>query len=169
KLAAAVEHVDRVAPLVRHIDVVVVVDRDTHRPGRVVVALAVFKEVGEMLFFTRSAELHLVAVHPEIVFAAPVGGVQDAAFAEAHRLDIVEAGATRRAAPDGMAPVKDPSTRDRCQRHGFLHSITYSPAGFPAAVRALLVVTGPPAGWPGGRAVAAGLSSSDRPALRTCR
>src|SRR5256885_8847536 len=75
-----------------------------------------------------------IYVHAEIVFVAPVGGIDDAAFAEAHRLYVIEAGASRRAAPNGMAPIVDPSTRNRCQRHSFLHQLTCPPSGIPEAI-----------------------------------
>ena len=136
---------------------VVVVDRDPKRPGAMPVPFAVFEKVGDQFFFARTAELHLVDVHPEIVFVAPIGGIDDAAFAEAHRLYVVEAGAPRRAAPDGMAPIVDPSTRDRCQRHNFLHSITCQPTGIPEALAyAVVPLPSLPAVVATGRRAAAG-------------
>ena len=113
---------------------VVVVDGDAERPRAMPVPFAVFEKVGDQFFFARTAELHLVDVHAEIVFVAPVGGIDDAAFAEAHRLYVIEAGASRRAAPNGMAPIVDPSTRNRCQRHSFLHQLTCPPSGIPEAI-----------------------------------
>ena len=96
---------------------IVVVDGNLERPGAFAVTLAVFAKVGDMLFFTRTAELHLVDVHPEIVLVASIGGVEDAVLSEAHRLHIVEARAARSVAPDGMASIVDPSFRNRSERH----------------------------------------------------
>ena len=117
EITAAVEHRDRVCPVVRHVDVVVVVDRDPERPSAISLAFAVFAKIGDVLFFAGAAELHLVDVHPEIIFVAAVGGIENAVFAEAHRLNIIEPRAAGGVAPDGMAPIKHPSFRDRGERH----------------------------------------------------
>src|SRR6266852_2404633 len=42
EFAAAVEHGDRVLPVIRHVDVVVVIDRDAERPRAIPFAFAVF-------------------------------------------------------------------------------------------------------------------------------
>ena len=92
-------------------------DRDAERPGGLAVALAVLEELGHQLLVARAAKLDAVHPHAEIVLVAAVGGVEVAVVAQAHRLDVVEAGARRRAAPDGVAPVIGPATNDCGKRH----------------------------------------------------
>jgi hypothetical protein len=81
------------------------------------VAVAVFAKVGEPFFLTGSTEFCFINVHPEIILIAPIGGIENAIFPKAHRLNIIEARATGCVAPDGMAPIVDASFRDRCERH----------------------------------------------------
>src|SRR5512132_2288421 len=109
KLAFAVEHGDRVVPLVRDVNMVLAVDRDAERPGRTAVPLAPLEELGEQLLFAGTADLHLVDTHPEIVLVAAIGDEGDAALREAHRLRIVEPRARLRAPPDSVAPLVDSS------------------------------------------------------------
>src|SRR5262249_7929367 len=82
-----------------------------------VVVLAVLEELGKKFFFTRPADFYLVDAHAKIVLVAAVGRVGDAALGETHRLHIIETSAGCRATSDGMAPIINPSARDRCQRH----------------------------------------------------
>jgi hypothetical protein len=96
---------------------VVVIDSDAKRPSALPVTFAVFAKIGDMLLFAGATELHFVDVHPEIILVAPVGGIEDAIFAEAHRLYVVEPRPARSVAPDGMAPIIDPSFVNRCERH----------------------------------------------------
>src|SRR6516162_3281460 len=120
ELAVAVKHGDRVGPFIRYVNLPLVVDGNTERPDAVSVAVAVFAKVGDPIFFARAAELHFVAVHPEVVFAAAVGGIEDATFVQGHGLDVIEPVASGRTAPDRMTPIKDSSARNRCQRHSLL-------------------------------------------------
>ena len=90
------EHVDPVAALV---------DGDAERPDRTCRPPRRIGELGEQLLFAGTADLDLVDPHAEIVLVAAIGDIDVAVFAQAHRLGIVEAGAVRRAAPDGMAPI----------------------------------------------------------------
>jgi hypothetical protein len=53
EFAAAVEHGDLVRPVVRDVDMVVVVDRHPERPGAGFIARAVFAKVGEPLLLAR--------------------------------------------------------------------------------------------------------------------
>ena len=91
---------------------VVVVDGNPERPSALSVALAVFAKIGDVFLFTRTAELHFVDVHPEIILVAPVGGVENAVLTETHRLDVIEARATGGITPDGMAPIVDSPFRE---------------------------------------------------------
>ena len=96
---------------------VLIVESDPHRPSRTTLSFTIFEEVGDQFFFAGTAELHLVYVHPEVVFVTSIGGVDDAIFAKAHGLNVVEPCAPGRAAPDRMAPIEDASFSDRCERH----------------------------------------------------
>ena len=87
----------------------VLADRDAERPGRLAVAFAVLEELGQQLLVAGAAELDAVHPHAEIVLVAAIGDVEVAVVAQAHRLRVVEAGAGRRATPDGMAPVIGPA------------------------------------------------------------
>src|SRR6516225_3938805 len=120
ELAVAVKHGDRVGPFIRYVNLPLVVDGNTERPDAVSVAVAVFAKVGDPIFFARAAELHFVAVHPEVVFAAAVGGIEDATFVQGHGLDVVEPVSSGGTAPDCMTPIKDSSACNRCQRHSLL-------------------------------------------------
>src|SRR5262249_49147568 len=91
--------------------------RNSERPSAMTVAVAVFAKVGEPFFFTGTAKLGFVDVHSEVILVAPIGGIENAIFPKAHRLNIIEARATSRVAPDGMAPIIDASFRHRCERH----------------------------------------------------
>src|SRR5215213_672533 len=121
ELATGVEHRDRIGPLVRAVDSVpLIVDGDAERPDRIAVTLAVFIKIVEQFLFSGATELYLVGMHPEIVFVASICGIDRAIFVKAHALDVVEPGTPGRATPDSVAPIENPSARDRCQRHGFL-------------------------------------------------
>jgi hypothetical protein len=87
----AVKHGDRVPPVVRQVNILVGVDRNSERPSAMTVAVAVFAKVGEPFFFTRTAKLGFIDVHPEVILVAPIGGIENAIFPKAHRLDVVEA------------------------------------------------------------------------------
>src|SRR3984893_14155662 len=78
KFAAAVEHRDCVRPVIRHVDMVIIVDGNPEGPSALPVALAVFEKIGDVFFFTGTAKLHFVDVHPEIILVAPVGGIENA-------------------------------------------------------------------------------------------
>src|ERR1700758_3885 len=113
EIAAAVEHGNRVPPVIRDVDMVVIVDGNPERPSALSVALAVFTKVGDMFLFAGTAELHLVDMHPEVVLVAPIGGVEVTVLIETHCLDVIETRATGGVTPDGMAPIVDSPFLDR--------------------------------------------------------
>src|SRR6516225_3836656 len=117
EFAIAVKHGDRVPPVVRQVNILLGVDRNSERPSAMTVAVAVFAKVGEPFFFTGTANLSFIDVHPEVILIAPIGGIENAIFPKAHRLNIIETRATGCVAPDGMTPIIDASFRHRCERH----------------------------------------------------
>src|SRR5208283_488654 len=118
EFAAGVNHGDRVSPVVLQVDLIpVVVDGYSERPSAMTVAVAVLAKVGEPFFFTGRTQLGFIDVHPEIILVAPIGGIENAIFPKAHRLNIIEARATGCVAPDGMAPIENASFRHCCERH----------------------------------------------------
>jgi hypothetical protein len=117
EVATAVEHGNRVSPVIRDVDVVVVVDGNPEGPSALPVAFAVFAKVGDMFFIAGTAKLHFVDMHPEIILVASIGGVEIAVFIETHCLDAIETRAADGVAPDGIAPIVNPSFVDRCERH----------------------------------------------------
>ena len=100
-----------------HVDVAVLADGDAERPNAVLVLLAVGCEFSQQLLFAGTADFDVVDAHAEIVLVAAIGDIDVAVVAQAHGLRIVESGAVRRAASDGVAPIVD-SSLDVCrQRH----------------------------------------------------
>ena len=53
----------------------------------------------------------------EVIFVTAISSVDDATFAKAHRLNVIEPRAPGRTPPDRMTPIKDASFSDRCERH----------------------------------------------------
>src|SRR4051794_23087018 len=116
-------------------------------------------------------------MHPEIVFVAPIGGINCTVFVETHTLDVVKSSAPGRTASNGMAPIEDPSPRDCGQRHGFLQ-FSLPPFRLERHYRVLSYCdpcAGPAHSLGGktkagaGNAVGTPPVSSGRPAARTCR
>src|SRR6185312_4050894 len=122
ELAVRIEHRDGVGPLVGAKHATIVADRDAERPGGLPVALAVLEELRRQLLVAGAAKPDAVHPHAEIVLVATVGGIDVVVLAQAHRLDIVEAGTRCRAASDGVAPVIGPATNDCGKRHSLLPS-----------------------------------------------
>src|SRR6516162_11031350 len=149
ELAVAGEHRDRVGPFIRNIHLTLAIDGDAERPDAVPIAFAVLAKVGDPIFFARAAELHLIAVHPKVVFAAAVGGVEDAILTEAHGLDVIEPVAPGGAAPDRMTPIKDSSACNCCQRHFSLLFALRSAAGNPSGLLPVLRQVFRPTAGPG--------------------
>ena len=87
-------------------------NRDAERPSGLAVAFAMLEELGHQFLVAGSAHPDAVHPHAEIVLVAAVRGIEIAVLAQAHRLHVVEAGAGRRATPDGMAPVISPALND---------------------------------------------------------
>src|SRR5262249_6344877 len=96
---------------------VVIVDGNPEGPRALSIAFAVFKKIGDVFFFSRTAKLYLIDVHPEVVLIALVVGVENTVLTEAHCLNVIEPRATSGVAPDSVAPIIDSPFLNRCERH----------------------------------------------------
>src|SRR5262249_39467428 len=125
EFALCVKDRDAAFPLVRDVDLAVLVYRHAEGPDGVAIRLAIGCEFGEQLLLTRAADLDVVDPHPKVVLVTSVGDIDVAVSAEAHGLRIVEARAVRGGSSYCVAPIIGPPLDVGRKRHRTLPSLKF--------------------------------------------